>query len=280
MRASRAHLAIACLVAGGGPCAGDPGLFFLQEVHVGAFAGDLDEIKKRGVLKVLVAADELPETFSLTKDSAPGMERELVEAFARLHKLEMRPVPVKVWDDIIPALLRGEGDLIVAINDTEARRKQVEYTREVMPSRHVVINRQPDAAITELAVLRAAKVGVPFGTTWADAAASAGVPASRMVDVPDVNAILEALRTRKITAAVMTLAEVNLALRADPKLQAGMFVGPPGRVAWALRKSDVELKLALDRHLEASRRTGSWSRLVVKYYGETTLKVLDRAMRE
>jgi membrane-bound lytic murein transglycosylase MltF len=78
----------------------------------------------------------------------------------------------------------------------------------------------------------------------------------------------------------MTLAEVNLALRGDPKLQAGMFVGPPGRVAWALRKSDIELKLALDRHLEASRRTGSWSRLVVKYYGETTLKVLDRAMRE
>ena len=49
MRASRAHLALACLAAGG------------------AFAGDLAEIKTRGVLKVLVAADELPETFSIAE---------------------------------------------------------------------------------------------------------------------------------------------------------------------------------------------------------------------
>ena len=32
----------------------------------------------------------------------------LVEGFARLHKVEMRPVPVKDFSDIIPALLRGD----------------------------------------------------------------------------------------------------------------------------------------------------------------------------
>jgi ABC-type amino acid transport substrate-binding protein len=245
-----------------------------------ASARDLTEIKAGGVLKVLVAADEAPETFSLAAGSAPGMERELVEAFARLHKLEMKPVPVKAWEDIIPALLRGEGDLIVAINDTEARRRQVDFTREVMPSRHVVVTRKPDAPITEIAALRAVKVGVPFGTTWEEAAVAAGVPASRLVDLADMKAILEALRARKITAAVAPLADLTLALRTDPALQAGMFVGPPGRAAWALRKSDPGLKRALDEHIEASRRTGSWSRLVVKYYGEAALKVLDRAKGE
>jgi polar amino acid transport system substrate-binding protein len=242
-----------------------------------AFALDLAEIKVRGSLNVLVAADEVPETFSWTPGSEPGMEREMIEGFARLHKLEMRPVPVKDWDDIIPALRRGDGDVILGINDTEARRKQVDFTREVMPSRHVVLTRKPDAPIHELLALRAVKVGVPFGTTWAEAAASAGVPSRHLVDLPDMKAILAALRARKITASVVPLADVTLALRGDPDLQAGMFVGPPGRAAWAVRKTDPGLKRAFDEHIEASRRTGSWSRLVVKYYGEAALRVLDRA---
>jgi hypothetical protein len=61
---------------------------------------------------------------------------------------------------------------------------------------------------------------------------------------------------------------------------AGIFLGRPGHASWALRKSDPELKRALDAHLESSRRTGAWSRLVVKYYGKNALKVLDRAREE
>jgi membrane-bound lytic murein transglycosylase F len=238
---------------------------------------DLGDIKTRGFLKVLVAADEVPEAFSWTPGAEPGMEREMVEGFARLHKLDLQPVPVRDWDDIIPALLRGDGDVILGINDTEARRKQMDFTREVMPSRHVVLNRKPDAPIHDLTALRAVKVGVPMGTTWAEAALSAGVASRNMVDLPDMKAIFAALRARKIAASVVPLADATLALRSDPDLQAGMFVGPPGRAAWAVRKTDPDLRRALDEHLEASRRTGSWSRLVVKYYGEAALKVLDRA---
>ena len=242
-----------------------------------ASARDLAEIKARGVLKVLVAADEAPETFSFQPGDAPGLERELIEAFSRLYKLEMKPVPVKDFSDFIPALLRGDGDVILAINDTEARRKQIDFTREVLPSRHVVVTRKPDGAITTLESLRAARVGVSFGTTWAEAATAAGVPPSKLVDLPDMKAILEALRTRKATAAVVSLADLTLALRSDPDLRAGMFVGPAGSAAWGLRKSDLELHRALDEHLDNSRKTGSWSRLVVKYYGAGALKVLDRA---
>ena len=229
------------------------------------------------MLKVLVAADEVEETFSFRPGEAPGLERELIEGFSRLHKLEMKPVPVKDFSDIIPALLRGDGDVILAINDTPARRKQIDFTREVLPSRHVVVTRKPDGAITTLDALRAARVGVSFGTTWAEAATAAGVPASKLVDLGDIKAILSGLRTRRITAAVITLADLTLALRTDPDLQPGMFLGQAGSAAWAVRKGDPELRRALDEHLDNSRKTGSWSRLVVKYYGAGALQVLDRA---
>jgi hypothetical protein len=67
-----------------------------------------------------------------------------------------------------------------------------------------------------------------------------------------------------------------LAKKRDPALRAGAFVGSPGSGAWSLRSSDVELKRALDDYLTASRRSGAWSRLVIRYYGQDALDVLGR----
>jgi ABC-type amino acid transport substrate-binding protein len=243
-------------------------------------ARDLAEMKAKGALRVLFSSDSNAQTFSVTPGTEPGLERELLETFARLHRLQMKPVPKERFEDIIPALLRGEGDLIVGINDTEERRRQIDFTVEVMPSRHVVVTRVPDSAIVSLDALRAVRVGVVSGTTWEEAAVAAGVTESRLVRAADVDAMLGSLGARKVAAVVMSLADATLAVQADPKLQVGMFLGRPRRAAWAVRKSDPELKRALDAHLGGSRQTGAWSRLVVKYYGENALKVLDRARTE
>jgi ABC-type amino acid transport substrate-binding protein len=240
---------------------------------------DLSALKARGVLRVLVAADETPETFSFVPGPSPGIERELIEGFARLERIEMKAIPVVRFEDMIPTLLRGEGDVILGINDTATRRKQIDFTTEVMPSRHVVVTRKPDLPITSLVALRAVRVGTVSGTSWAEAAAEAGVPASRIVELPAMTAVLDALKTKKVTAAVVSLADLTMAMRSDPALQAGLFLGPPGHAAWGVRKSDPELHQALDAYLENVRRT-SWSRLVVKYFGEDALKVLGRARQE
>ena len=54
-------------------------------------------------------------------------------------------------------------------------------------------------------------------------------------------------------------------------------MGPPGRVAWAVRKEDAELLRLLDEHLANVRRGPAWSRLIVKYFGDQALAVLGRA---
>ena len=41
-----------------------------------------------------------------------------------------------------------------------------------------------------------------------------------------------------------------------------------------------ELKQALDEYMDSLRRTPSWSRLVVKYFGESALDVLKKARGE
>jgi membrane-bound lytic murein transglycosylase MltF len=54
-------------------------------------------------------------------------------------------------------------------------------------------------------------------------------------------------------------------------------VGAPGTVAWAVRKEDAALRVALDDYLANVRRSPSWSRLVVQYFGDQALTVLGRA---
>src|SRR5512144_344340 len=92
-----------------------------------AAAADLPVLKTRGTLRVIAAAEEQPETFSFKAGSEPGFEGELIEAFARLQGLKVEAVAAKTHADRIPMLLAGEGDVIVAIFDTEERRKQVSF---------------------------------------------------------------------------------------------------------------------------------------------------------
>ncbi len=238
-------------------------------------AADLPEIKAKGTLVVIAQKDEAPEMFSFSNVASPGFEREMIEGFARLHDLKVEALAVRTSDDRIPTLNRGEGDVIIGIVDTEARRKLIDYTVEVIPARHLALSRKPKLLKTVDEFL-AEKVGVVKGTSWAAAAAEAGVPAARTEFFADRDLLLAALKDGRITATVMTVSDFTLAAKRDKDLVAGPFVGPPGSAAWGLRKSDAQLRSALNAYLENFRKGPSWSRLVVKYFGEQALAVLGR----
>lgn len=137
-----------------------------------------------GVVGALVAADETPEMFALVTGPRPGFEREILEGFARLHKVKLEVVPVHGFENIIPALLKGEGDVICGILVTEARRRQVAFTVEILPSRLLAVSRRPKETASTRA-LAAERVGVVTGTAWAEAATAAGVPSARIDSFPD-----------------------------------------------------------------------------------------------
>ncbi len=233
-------------------------------------------------LRVLVSSDEMPEVFSFSfrPGDPPGFERELVEGFARARKLELQVVSVRNWDQIIPMLTKGEGDLIVGIVDTEARRKRISFTKEIYPVRHVVVTRQPAPPVATVAQLRAMRVGVIPGTTWAEAAHEAGVPASNTVPCADLNDALDALRTGRAAATVVAVFDYALARKRDKALEAGIFLGSSGTAAWAVRKDDGTLRAALDEYLEALRHSPYRSSLAVKYFSEEALSLLRRARQQ
>jgi membrane-bound lytic murein transglycosylase F len=229
-------------------------------------------------LRVLVAADEMPEMFSFESKGRPGLEREIVEGFCRLHGLKVEVVPVRDFDQIIPMLLRGEGDLVTGIVNTESRRHRVAFTSEIFPVRHLAVTRRPTPAVPRPGDLRALRVGVIPGTSWEQAAVEAGVPRSKRVPFRDAEALLAGLRAGQVDAVVMALLDYALASKRDPELAAGAFVGSGLSAAWAVRPEDARMLAALNGYLQGmgqARHT-----LMFRYLSEEALSLIALARRE
>ena len=242
-----------------------------------AGASDLPGLGQPGVLMVIVAADEQAGRFNPRDAGEPGFERELIERFAKLHRLRVESVVVARYKDRIPALLEGRGDAIIAIHETDERHEIIAFTQEVMPARQVVVTHKPHSVIRTPEQLRSATVGILRGTTtWLRDTVDAGVPDAEIERFPSLDAVFEALRSGKITATVMSVADLGLAMAKDPSLQPGLALGTPGSSCWGVRQEDRELRQSLDEYLTSVRRTPTWSRLVVKYFGDETLLVLGR----
>ena len=240
-------------------------------------ADDLADLKKRGTLRALVV-DGSPAFISLRRGDPSGFEREILDGFCRLHGLRLELVEVPTWEELVPALVEGRGHIIAGgVNDTPARRKLIDFTVEVFPTRDVVLTRRPTLPILTLEELRAAKVGTIKGTSLADRVVEAKVPRGNVDDTLPATGFAEALRTRRVVAVVDGVEDALLLKRSDPELEIGMFLGPPLSMAFGVRKDAPALRDALSDYVSYTRKSGAWSRLVVKYFGETASDVLRKA---
>jgi membrane-bound lytic murein transglycosylase F len=266
MRAERAPAIVALAAALGGGTAASA-------------MADWAEIKARGTLGVVIT---WPEANYFARDGdahGPGLERELLERFAALHGLQLRVLEVAGYNDLIPALLEGRADLIACnITVTQKRQQSIAFSDEILPTRQVVVTRRPHRAVRSLDELRQEHMVTIPGTSMAEAIAAAGVPAGSVDKVTGQNVKLSTLvGKRGVTATVEEVGVAILRLREDPDLEVGLFLGPPGSIAWGVRKTDPALLGALNDFLGNVRRTATWSRLVVKYFGESSLDILRRA---
>jgi len=247
----------ACLMLGAWPAAGQAG----------------------AALRFVVPAERSEAFVAANQDNPtlPGFDYEVLEGFARLRKQELQVVVSPTWDGLIPMLLEGKADLIGGgFSDTAERRRRIDFSVEVFPSRDVVVTLKPRPRILHLDDLRHAKIVTHRGTSMVDSLIAAGVPPAN-VAYSTSGGVADQLRAGQATAGALGLEVAILARQKDPNLELGLFLGQPGALAYGLRKSDGELRRALDEYLSNLRRTATWSRLVVKYFGDSALEILKSA---
>jgi ABC-type amino acid transport substrate-binding protein len=245
-----------------------------------AAAGDLPQIGRRGALRVLYAPGE-PEFIAVGSRSASGFDHDVLGGFAKAHGVKLEAVLLPTWDGLIPALIEDRGDLIAGgFTVTDARRKLVDFTVEVFPTRFVAVTRKPHRGVQNLEELRRERVGTHKGTVLVDVLREAGVPAAATDDGVPFGELPRALKAGRVTAAVLELHTALVAQRDDPDLQLGLRLGTPASLAYAVRKGDGQLLEALNRHIESSRRSTTWLQLIVRHFGSAAPALLDEVRKE
>jgi peptidoglycan lytic transglycosylase F len=241
------------------------------------FGLDLPELQQQGTLRALaVVIEDEPAFLSMKPGTPPGFDYEILEGFAKLQRLKVEIVPVQSYDALIPALLKGKGDVIAGgFTATEARRKQITFTDEVFPTRNVIYTRKPGKVIKALEDLKGEKVGTYKGTSMAEDLAAAGI--TKVDDGIELGGFPAALKSGRITAAVDGVEAALVARTKDPELQIGAFIGDASALAYGVRKEDAKLFQALNGYVANMRKTPTWSRLVMKYFGAAAPEILKKA---
>lgn len=242
-------------------------------------AGTLDGIRKRGVL--LWGSDAeggAPYVFPDPNDPSRliGFEVDLARAIARELGVEARQAQ-NAWDSLIPGLERGDFD--VALNGLEItpeRKHSVLFSLPYYAYTEQLAVRRGDGRIRGVDDLPGKTVGTLSGS----------VAQEILRKIPNVETRVyagqaepyEDLVIGRIDAVLMDSPIAAYYAKPNPALQ---YAGPPageGEYGIALRRSDGELKAAVDEILTRLHRSGELRKIYEKWglWNESQEKLQER----
>jgi membrane-bound lytic murein transglycosylase F len=249
------------------------------------YVADLEEVKRRGVLRVLTRNNS--EDYFIARGEERGFQLELARAFAEKLGVRVAFVVPPSRDGMIGALLAGEGDLIATgLTVSSPRAEKVRFTRQVLEAQRVVVTHpltvKEIATVEDLAQLRLA---VSFrSTTYRDALhlqAKSGVQL-RLEDVTDGVEMEEMMQrvaqgTYEATIADSNLVDLSRAMGVE--VIARLPIGESHPKAWAVHPAAPALAQAADEFVAASKKNGLIRIFYARYY-ETESKWVKKAHDE
>lgn len=245
-----------------------------------ASAADLAELKSRGALKVLAVIQRpTPQFFTLEPDLEPGFDREILEGFARAHGVKIEFVTLTSFDQLVPALREGRGDLIAGrVSNTPARAEHVDFTVEVFPTRDMIFNHAPAPPVLQRDQLLALpRIATLRGSSMAEALRAAGVAEARIVYPEPPESLPARVESGEYPAGAWVLEAAMIWQVTHPTLQMGLSLGAPQSLAYGVPKGTPKLLAALNDHIRLVKQSGTWNRLVVKYFGQRAPEILKAA---
>jgi len=192
-----------------------------------------------------------------------GFERELGDELCSRAGLTCEWVK-NDWDSIIPNLVSGNYDVIIAgMSITDEREEVIDFTQPYTP---------PDPslymALDEGVDLEGGVIAAQTGTIQADYVAESG---ATLVEFPTPDETVAAVRNSEVDAALADSSFIMSMIETNPEL---MVVGEPvslgGGVGMGLRESDPELRAAFDAAIDSMKEDGSLNELIEKWQVSTT----------
>ena len=206
-----------------------------------------------------------PYNFINDKGEVDGFERELGDELCKRAELTCEWV-TNEWDSIIPNLVSGNYDTIIAgMSITEERDKVIDFTQNYFPPAASAY-----VALTADADIKGGVVAAQTTTIQASHVAESG---ATLLEFPTPDETIAAVRNGEADAVladkdflVPIVAESNGELT---------FVGEDvqlgGGIGMGLRESDAELKGKFDAAIQSMKDDGTLNTLIKKWFGDEAL---------
>ncbi len=199
-----------------------------------------------------------PWNFINDAGEVDGFERALGDELCTRAELTCEWV-TNDWDSIIPNLVSGNYDVIIAgMSITEERDEVIDFTQPYTP---------PDpstyAALSEDIDFAGGIIAAQTGTIQAGYIAESG---ATLVEFASPDEAIAAVMNGEADAVLADDSFIQTSIQANPDL---MAVGDPvalgGGVGMGLRESDAELKEKFDAAIQSMKDDGSLNELIAKW---------------
>jgi membrane-bound lytic murein transglycosylase MltF len=261
--------------------------------------GDLDSMLARGRIRALVPYGRMsyyidgPERRGLSYDAMIYFEKFLVEQLGRSYAPGITFIPV-TRDELIPALVRGEGDLAVAnLIITPARQKKVDFSQPFFDNaREVVVGRKGSPVLTSWEDLSGKSVFVRRSSSFFehllqvnDSLLTLGMDSVVIKPVPEKledGEILEMIHSGLIPMTVsgrhkaLLWAELLDSLQVHDSLT--IFSG--GKIAWAMRKNSPQLQELVNIFVQQNRKGSLLGNILFNRYLKNPSSLKNAFSRE
>ncbi|MFH1038272.1 MAG: transporter substrate-binding domain-containing protein [PVC group bacterium] len=223
--------------------------------------GDLDAIRKRGEFGIL--AQRSGENYLPRRGDPLRGQTDLAIECGRSLDLEPVLVVVDDFDQLIPALLAGKGDIIAAnLTVTEARQQHLAFSRPLAHAREQIVARAGEEKIRERSGLSGRTVAVQEGTSFLETlrGLQKEIPGLKIRIIPgDLSSddILDRVASGDVDLAVEDSNVLAVALSYRSDVRPVLDLTGQREIAWGLRPDNPELLQAVNRFLEGAARTGS-----------------------
>jgi membrane-bound lytic murein transglycosylase F len=215
---------------------------------------DLKQIRWRRKLRVLLPSKRTALSYPPDVASAHEYEINLVKRFAEKHYLELDWVHVERWDDLVPNLLAGKGDLIAAnITITESRKDKVSFTVPIDTVREKLVVRIGDD-IKSPEDLIGREVAVRERSAFWDLLKEfreqhAGIEVRLLPEHVPAYAVLSGVSTGEYDIAAVDISQLEAQSNQWPDLKIVDGLTRDSIIAWGVNPESVNLLEALNTFL-------------------------------